>query len=176
MLRAEAEASLDPLTSLVNRRELERLIRDRIARGTVFSILLFDINSLRVVNERFGQEAGDQVLRQFGARLVAKVRPRDIVGRWGGDDFAVIFDCASAGANARAQQIQWVSGRYHVSVNGQDWKPEVNAEVYLIEHREGEDENSFVARVNAFKLVSAPQPLDIPIGPRHIVPEGWRMM
>jgi len=176
--RAEAESSIDPLTSLVNRRELERLMRKRILGGKVFCLLLFDIRSLGSVNERFTEEAGDQVLKQFGARLAAQVRPRDIVARWGGDEFAVIFDCTARDADARAQQVaQWVSGRYPVRVREQDWKPEIDAAIAVIEYQPGEDEASFLARVSAKHPVHAPE-ADEAAGARvnEFSPDRWRTM
>ncbi len=150
LLRAETEASIDSLTSLVTRRELERMIRDRVPTGKIFSLLLFDIRSLNSIIERFGSDAGDQLIRQFGARLVAQVRPRDIVARWGVDEFAVIFDCPAAGAVSRARQVaEWLSGRYPIDVNGQDWKAEVEAAIAVVEYRAGEAGNDFIRRASA---------------------------
>ena len=150
LLRAETEASIDALTSLVTRRELERMIRDRVPTGKIFSSLLFDIRSLTSIVERFGADAGDQLIRQFGARLVAQVRPRDIVARWGNDEFAVVFDCPAAAADSRARQIaEWLSGRYPIDVNGQDWKAEVEAAIAVVEYRAGEAGNDFIRRANA---------------------------
>lgn len=153
LLKAETEASIDRLTALVTRRELERLIRARLqpernaAGNKIFSLLLFDICALRDINEAYGEKAGDEVLRQFGARLVAQVRPRDVVARWGGDEFAVIFDCPAASAAARIEQIgHWVSGRYPIEVDGKDWKAEVEARVTVLEYREGETAEEFLSR------------------------------
>lgn len=150
LLRAETEASIDALTSLVTRRELERMIRDRVPTGKIFSLLLFDVRSLSSIVDRFGADAGDQLLRQFGARLVAQVRPRDIVARWGEAEFAVVFDCPAAAADDRAKQIaEWLSGRYPIDVNGQDWKAEVEAAIAVVEYRAGEAGNDFIRRANA---------------------------
>lgn len=174
---AEAQSGIDPLTALVNRREMERMIRDRIPSGKRFSLLLFDIRQLDAINESCGRDAGDQLLCQFGTRLAAQVRPQDLVARWGGDEFAVVFDCAATDAMARALQIaQWVSGRYPVTVEGQDWKPEIEASVAVVEYAPDEAAEHFFARADA------QIPFHTPESPPEVAPanefaaDRWRTM
>lgn len=159
LLRSEAEAKLDPLTYLVNRREMNRLIRERFPNQQPFSLLVFDIKRLCEINERFGTEAGDQVLQQLAARLGAQVRPRDILCRWGGDEFGVVFDCEAKDTEPRVRQIsQWVEGRYTVSVDGAEWKPTIEVRVIVVEYTPGESAESFFERADA--AVRGRQPED----------------
>jgi hypothetical protein len=62
----------------------------------------------------------------------------------------VIFDCPAAGVAMRASQIaEWLSGRYPVTVNGREWKPEVEADVAVVEYMAGEAPGDFVLRASA---------------------------
>jgi diguanylate cyclase (GGDEF)-like protein len=108
---AETEdlADRDALTPLLNRRALVRelgRIRTFAQRyGSPASLVYFDLDDLKGVNDRFGHAAGDAVLKATADRLVANVRESDLVGRMGGDEFAVILvqaDQATAEAKAAA--------------------------------------------------------------------------
>jgi diguanylate cyclase (GGDEF)-like protein len=109
---AEVEdlADRDALTPLLNRRALVRelgRIRTFAQRyGTAASLVYFDLDDLKGVNDRFGHAAGDAALKAVAERLLASVRDSDIVGRMGGDEFAVILVQADqAVAEAKAQSL-----------------------------------------------------------------------
>jgi diguanylate cyclase (GGDEF)-like protein len=72
-------------------RELTRLISYCERYGTAGSVLYFDLNGMKEINDRYGHPAGDEALRHFARLLVANVRDSDIVGRLGGDEFGVIL-------------------------------------------------------------------------------------
>ena len=106
---AEVEdlADRDALTPLLNRRALLRelgRIRTFAQRyGSPASLVYFDLDDLKGVNDRLGHAAGDAALKAVAERLLAHVRESDIVGRMGGDEFAVILvqaDRATAEAKA----------------------------------------------------------------------------
>lgn len=93
----------DPLTSLPNRYLfLDRLetaaARQRRYDDRETAVLFLDLDSFKQVNDTYGHEAGDEVLREVAARLLASVRATDTVGRLGGDEFAVI--CEDSGVEA----------------------------------------------------------------------------
>jgi diguanylate cyclase (GGDEF)-like protein len=109
LAEAEDVADRDALTPLLNRRALVRelgRIRTFAQRyGTAASLVYFDLDDLKGVNDRFGHAAGDAALKAVAERLLASVRDSDIVGRMGGDEFAVILvqaDQAVAEAKAAA--------------------------------------------------------------------------
>ena len=92
--RAEADALLDPLTGLVNRRGWQLLLdreEQRCSRyGAVASVLVLDLDGLKAVNDREGHPAGDALLQRAGAVLREAFRSTDVVARLGGDEFGVL--------------------------------------------------------------------------------------
>ena len=84
----------DPLTGLANRRALDERLGYEIARhtrhGESFAVLALDLDGFKAVNDRFGHDAGDEVLREAAAALVEVVRAQDTVVRLGGDEFCVL--------------------------------------------------------------------------------------
>ena len=88
----------DPLTGLANREALIRRVEDRIVqqrrRGDPrpFGVLFIDINHFKTINDEFGHDIGDAVLRELGRRLNAAVRAEDLVARFAGDEFLVLLD------------------------------------------------------------------------------------
>ena len=101
----ELLATLDPLTGVANRRDLDRELAARIEARQEFCVLLFDLNRFKEINDRFGHLYGDHVLKQLAARLSSQVRARDYVCRWGGDEFLAILACDLAVAESRSRQI-----------------------------------------------------------------------
>jgi len=88
-------ARFDSLTGLHNRGTfLEEFAREeaRAARGgPAFSLAIFDLDHFKQVNDRYGHPVGDQVLKAFAEVLGATVRPYDVVGRYGGEEFALLM-------------------------------------------------------------------------------------
>lgn len=103
-------ATIDPLTGLFNRRgfsELAGRMIDREARaGRGVSVLIFDIDHFKSVNDRFGHPAGDEILKLFGSVLVHTLRITDIVGRIGGEEFAAVLPCAIDEATIAAERVR----------------------------------------------------------------------
>ena len=96
-------ASVDSLTALPNRAVfLERLHTTLARRRHRAAVLYIDLDHFKSVNDRFGHDTGDALLREVGARLRATVRPSDVVSRLSGDEFAVICDDLESGEEAAA--------------------------------------------------------------------------
>jgi diguanylate cyclase (GGDEF)-like protein len=78
----------DSLTGLSNRRALPAVLRDSYASGA--TILFFDLNDFKDVNDSYGHQAGDECLKRFARALLATFRPEDSVIRYAGDEFVVV--------------------------------------------------------------------------------------
>jgi len=104
------QARTDPLTGLLNRRAfLEEIARhiDRMERERLPGTLMFiDLDHFKEVNDRFGHEAGDTVLREVAALLRDLVRPSDLVARLGGDEFALWLD--NTDHMTAAERAEWL--------------------------------------------------------------------
>lgn len=91
----EKLADEDTLVPVANRRafvrELGRIVAYAERYGTESSVLYFDINGFKRINDTHGHAAGDAALRQVGGLLLENIRESDIVGRLGGDEFGVIL-------------------------------------------------------------------------------------
>ena len=86
-----ADALRDPLTSVLNRRGFEKEGATAIRTHDKGAVLYLDLNQFKSINDRFGHQAGDALLKAFGHRLEFCLRPEDILGRLGGDEFAIVL-------------------------------------------------------------------------------------
>jgi len=86
-----ADALRDPLTGVLNRRGFELKGVANIRAHTTGAVLYLDLNHFKTINDRFGHQAGDALLKAFGHRLEFCLRPEDILGRLGGDEFAIVL-------------------------------------------------------------------------------------
>lgn len=93
-------AERDPLTNLYNRRrfheELVRMLADGQRRGEGVGLLAIDLDGFKPVNDRFGHQAGDEVLVRLAAAVGAMVRRNEMFFRMGGDEFAILVPSATA--------------------------------------------------------------------------------
>ncbi len=146
---AELLATLDPLTGVANRRELDRELAARVAAQHEFCVLLFDLDGFKAVNDQYGHLCGDEVLKQLAARLGGQVRARDFVCRWGGDEFVAILACEQAHAETRSRQIAArLNGPYHITGEGHEIHVEIAISVGLAQYARGESLSQLFRRVD----------------------------
>jgi diguanylate cyclase (GGDEF)-like protein len=90
----ERLALIDPMTQLSNRRHLESelggLFKQQKRLGITFGLLFIDIDHFKDVNDTFGHDTGDLVLKMVARTLTSAVREFDNVGRWGGEEFVIL--------------------------------------------------------------------------------------
>ncbi len=98
IIELERMALLDNLTQLANRAYVEREIISRFEEirrfaDQPFGFLFMDIDHFKTVNDRYGHDVGDVVLKFIARTLNANARPYDVYGRWGGEEFAGVIRC-----------------------------------------------------------------------------------
>jgi len=90
-------ASMDPLTGMLNRRGFSeacaRLIEREANAGRPATVLIFDIDHFKSINDRFGHPAGDELLKLFATIVLSTLRISDLSGRIGGEEFAALLPC-----------------------------------------------------------------------------------
>ena len=137
---AEGLADRDTLTPLLNRRAFVReLARARTFAGRYgfpASLVYFDLDGFKALNDRLGHAGGDAALKALADRLIANVRESDLVGRMGGDEFAVVLvqaDRATAEAKAvsLAQAIESVGNGLKVSYGVRELDPDSEPETLI---------------------------------------------
>jgi len=109
------QALTDPLTGAFNRRHLDSSLAAAIARrnrtSEPASILMFDIDHFKTVNDTFGHAAGDEVLKTLVATVARRARTLDVLFRVGGDEFALLLPCTRyGGAFAVAEDVRALVG------------------------------------------------------------------
>ncbi|MDX4064610.1 diguanylate cyclase [Aliarcobacter skirrowii] len=92
----EQLASTDNLTSLYNRAKFEQKLKHEISRATryenqEFSIILFDVDNFKIINDTYGHLAGDMVLKKIADLVKNTIRSTDFACRWGGEEFFIIY-------------------------------------------------------------------------------------
>lgn len=113
------QARVDDLTGLANARTFAAGLRDAVrharASGEPLSLMLLDLDHFKQVNDRWGHQQGDLVLRRVGAALRAQARSGDLAARWGGEELAVLLPTTplhaaharAEGARRAIQELRW---------------------------------------------------------------------
>jgi diguanylate cyclase (GGDEF)-like protein len=103
-------ASMDPLTGMLNRRGFaeacSRLIEREAHAGRPVTVLIFDIDHFKGVNDRFGHPAGDELLKLFSTIVVNNLRISDLSGRIGGEEFAALLPCPLEEGVVAAERVR----------------------------------------------------------------------
>jgi len=109
----EAEATHDPLTGVSNRLRFEQVLAHEIRRsdrdGRPLSLIMFDLDHFKQVNDGHGHAVGDRVLTTVAQRVQEAMRASDLLARWGGEEFMVLLpDTGRAGAQQLAEKLRAV--------------------------------------------------------------------
>lgn len=110
-LRHRTAAMVDPLTGIANRRaflhDAAALAKRHVTNPLPTAVMLVDLDHFKTINDRFGHAIGDRVLEVFTAAASESIRPNDLIGRIGGEEFAaVLHDIKSVEAVAVAERIR----------------------------------------------------------------------
>jgi diguanylate cyclase (GGDEF)-like protein len=118
LARARAEAGTDSVAGCMNHRAMRRRLHEEIGRAQRsdgrLSCMIMDLDDFKLVNDRYGHQAGDSILRQVAQALMGEFRAFDRVARYGGDEFVVILpnadiESAVAAAGRALERMRKVS-------------------------------------------------------------------
>jgi diguanylate cyclase (GGDEF)-like protein len=148
---ALAELSVrDGLTDLFNRRELLRRLvveEERSRRyGDPLALLFLDVDTFKTVNDTYGHQVGDAVLRRFSRLITQAVRPTDVVGRYGGDELAIVLpQTGGSGARAMAERIR-ASLAMQWGFGAAEWLPRVTTSIGIATYPDDADSQEELIR------------------------------
>ncbi|MBF8982419.1 diguanylate cyclase [Lutibacter sp. B2] len=132
-------ASQDYLTSLLNHKSFYEYLEKIFVTTKTFSVCILDIDNFKKVNDQYGHIAGDEILKQVADILKASVCSTDIVSRYGGEEFAIIFPntkielakiiCERIRLNIQEAAFKALTKNINITISG--GVKEINKEVYL---------------------------------------------
>jgi diguanylate cyclase (GGDEF)-like protein len=140
-------ALVDPLTGLYNRRFMERTLKAEIGRALRkhydLTVVVFDLNKFKAINDRLGHPAGDLVLKAFAEHLSTVIREADTAARLGGDEFMLILpECNGSQVPAMLRRIEPIA----VDLNGE--KVPIKFAVGWAEYRPGKEAEELIAEAD----------------------------
>ena len=151
--RAELEqiAAFDSLSGLLNRRSLFTRIAIEIERAIRLDVpltgLMIDIDKFKGINDNYGHQCGDMVIREIGARLLAGLRKYDYAGRYGGEEFYVVL------SNSTEQQAFGIAERFRKDMEEMRFQCGgdsigVTVSIGVARYSPGESQESWIERVD----------------------------
>jgi len=148
----EEKAARDELTGLFNRRQLQNELDQSKLRadrgGTTFSLCLIDIDHFKEINDNNGHLAGDTILREFARLARESIRDRDILGRYGGDEFMQILpDTEVKGAVMHAERLRVYA--HFLDFEKILEQKKISLSIGVAQYRPGEPINELIARADS---------------------------
>lgn len=147
---AETLASRDALTGVRSRAWVEGQIEQALQGPAPFCIAILDLDKFKQVNDEHGHLVGDELLKQFAAKMRSISRATDTTGRWGGDEFILLLHCRQQEAQGLVDRLrEWVCGKYTVQGGAAPVKLCVKASIGLAERLPGESMKELIDRADA---------------------------
>jgi diguanylate cyclase (GGDEF)-like protein/PAS domain S-box-containing protein len=146
----QEKASKDPLTEVANRAEFDRahqlFVHAHLERNVPCSTIICDIDHFKTINDTYGHQPGDEVLKNFAQLLKSECRPGDLVARYGGEEFVVLCaDCTNAAAARRAEELRkMISELPQPALNGK----EITVSFGVTEIQPGDSAESMLRRAD----------------------------
>ncbi|SMP87886.1 PAS domain S-box-containing protein/diguanylate cyclase (GGDEF) domain-containing protein [Epsilonproteobacteria bacterium SCGC AD-308-O04] len=146
--RIEELSVTDRLTQLYNRLKLDEIFAMKLATAgrynTPFSVVIIDIDLFKLVNDTWGHQAGDDVLKEFSAIIKNNARETDIVGRWGGEEFLILSsDTDLDGAIKLSEKLREMVSSFKFSFTGHK-----TASFGVSSYHAGDDEKTMIKRAD----------------------------
>lgn len=141
-------AVTDPLTGVFNRRhfleELQREVSRCNRHACPFALIMLDIDHFKEVNDRFGHEAGDRVLKEVTEMIRQRIRSSDLLARWGGEEFLILLP--DTGVQPAVTLAEGILNRFQARTFSGIGR--VTASFGVVGHREGESIDELLTRVD----------------------------
>lgn len=139
---------VDPLTGLYNRRAFAPKIRNEIDQferyGTHLTILVIDVDHFKTINDTFGHDVGDKVLKEIAGLIRDYVRKTDFCVRWGGEEFVVLATSTQEDkALIMAQNLRIAIENHHFGID-----QKVTISIGLTSLEEGDEIESFIRKAD----------------------------
>ena len=136
------QASHDPLTGLINRREFERRLGQALenahAEALHHALCFLDLDQFKVINDTCGHQAGDELLKRLSSELRARLRKGDVLARLGGDEFAVLLEeCPLEKAEELAETLRRVVEESRFLWEGQSFEVGVSVGLVPLDNESG---------------------------------------
>ncbi|MGM9922107.1 MAG: GGDEF domain-containing protein [Bhargavaea sp.] len=150
--RAEQNAMLrfayvDALTGIANRHRIDTWLRKKVElgeeTGKLFSLIFFDLDNFKDINDIYGHKTGDDVLRQLSKVVGEELDHGDLFGRWGGEEFVVLTDTGEAESFRLAERLRKALEDHDFGIAGR-----VTASFGLSVNRPGDTAESVVSRAD----------------------------
>lgn len=142
---------LDSLTQLANRRYLEMELDSRISEknryGASFGVVFMDIDWFKRVNDTYGHDVGDRVLKTVARTFLNTARPSDLMGRWGGEEFiGILRGMNEEGLTSAAERIRSLIEQSHINEKGHNLPVTVSVGATIV--RDEDTADSIVKRAD----------------------------
>jgi diguanylate cyclase (GGDEF)-like protein len=140
----------DQLTNLYNRHGLYEwfmyALSKREEEGISLALIVLDVDNFKVINDKYGHQVGDIVLKKMGVVLAEQIRKIDIAARWGGEEFLILLPHSDIETACEAAE------RIRKMISGYSFVPElrVTASFGVVTYQEGESLEAFVSRGDTF--------------------------
>jgi len=146
-LQLRREARQDPLTGLLNRHGLTEQLEKALSGNPARTAVVFlDLDRFKAVNDSFGHDAGDTVLREVARRLTGGLRPTDVLARYGGDEFVAVCTAAdTTNLDAIAQRLIHALGG-PIEFEDGNWEPQ--ASIGVVRSEPGDTPASLIHRAD----------------------------
>jgi diguanylate cyclase (GGDEF)-like protein len=150
LMKLYRESTVDPLTKLINRRVLLRLAERSNEYQQVYSLIMFDLDRFKRINDNHGHAAGDRVLVNVAKVIQQELRTTDIIARFGGEEFVAVLP------NIELHEAKTIANRVALSISKQiialsdDVKLSVTASVGVTQRREREVIDDTLKRADDF--------------------------
>jgi diguanylate cyclase (GGDEF)-like protein len=146
--RLKLLATTDSLTGIYNRRHFDEVLTSEINRSTRFksplSLILFDIDHFKHINDTFGHQEGDRVLTQLALAVGEAIRTTDLFARWGGEEFAVLLPgCDLNDGRLLAEKLRMLLEKQSFADVGQ-----VTCSFGVAEHMPGDDVDGLMRKAD----------------------------